>query len=70
MSELDEIVMRYYGPLYNSHKYLRHLAANPKVSAENLLIALKSYADDQYKAQGQIFNAVKNYMDSVIRLNP
>ena len=58
MKELDNIVRQYYGPLYNRHKYLRQLAANPKISAEALLAALRSYADDQYKAQGQILGAV------------
>lgn len=60
MQEVDAIVNQYYGPLYSQHKYLRSLAANPKVSAEELLQAIRRYGNAQNKAQGSIFKAIMN----------
>lgn len=56
--DLDEIVRKYYGPLYKRHEFLHRMLADPYPSAKKLQLIFKSYADDQMKAQGQIMRDV------------
>ena len=56
--DLDQIVIKHYGPLYRRHEYLYRMLKNPYPSAKKLQMIFKTYADDQLKAQGQIMREV------------
>ncbi len=55
---VDNIVKKYYGPLYPRLEYLQTLADDPKTSSDQLSFVIKSYAKDQMDAQNAIFKAI------------
>lgn len=55
---VDDIVKKYYGPLYPRIEYLQTLVDVPGASSKQLSMVIKTYAKDQLTAQGEIFKAI------------
>lgn len=54
--DFEAIVKRHYGPLAKRHAYLRELVTDTMTSARQLRIAITAYAEDQLRAQEEIFS--------------
>ncbi len=52
---LEDIVRMHYTPLYKRHEYLRTLIADSTTSSEMVTYAYRQYADQQMKAQADIY---------------